>query len=73
MYRSMEILYKTLEPGTYYLDYWVEDIFMRQLTVGRCEVQWDGTSVTVPAEANWQGDLLLTVRKKRGCLKMLAF
>lgn len=61
MYRSMEITFEPLEPGAYYMDYWVEDIFMRKLPVGRCEVLWDGTSLTIPAEANWQGELTLTM------------
>ena len=64
MYRSMEITFEPLEPGTYYMDYWVEDIFMRDLPVGRCEVQWDGTSLTIPSEADWQGELLLTMAEQ---------
>ena len=37
---------------------------MRDLPVGRCEVQWDGTSLTIPSEADWQGDLLLTMAEQ---------
>lgn len=61
MYRSLEIAFKPLEPGTYYLDYVVEDIFLRQLPVGRAEVAWDGTNVTVSPESDWQGEMTLTV------------
>ena len=61
MYRSLEISSKPLEPGTYYFDYWVEDIFLRTLPVGRVELDWDGKTVTVPAESNWQGTFTLTV------------
>ena len=61
MYRSLEISTKPLEPGTYYLDYVVEDIFMRQLPVGRVEVLWDGQRLTASAGSNWQGEQTLTV------------
>lgn len=60
MYRSMEITFQTLEPGTYYLDYVVEDIFLRQLPVGRVEVLWDGQTLTVQDGA-WQGEMTLTM------------
>ena len=62
MYRSLEISSKPLEPGTYYFDYWVEDIFLRSLPVGRVELDWDGTTITVPPESNWQGTFTLTVQ-----------
>ena len=62
MYRSLDITYEPLQPGTYYLDYWVEDIFMRHLPVGRAEMLWDGEKVTVPAESAWEGDMTLTVK-----------
>lgn len=61
MYRSLDITYETLEPGTYYLDYWVEDIFMRHLPVGRAELLWDGSKVSMPAGSDWQGALTLRV------------
>ena len=60
MYRSLEISSKPLEPGTYYLDYVVEDIFMRKLPVGRVEIGWDGQKLTVQ-DGTWQGEMTLTV------------
>ena len=60
MYRALEIGEKPLEPGTYYLEYLVEDSFMRYLPVGRAEVQWDGEKVTVP-DGSWEGTLRLTL------------
>ena len=62
MYRSLEISYTSLEPGTYYLDYYVQDIFKRLLPVGRVEVQWDGANVSVD-ESAWQGEALLIMPK----------
>ena len=59
MYNSLEITMKELEPGTYYLDYWVEDIFLRQMPVERVEVIWDGYNLTVPDE-EWQGRIILS-------------
>ena len=63
MYRSLELMGKNLEPGTYYLDYWVEDIFMRRLPVGRAEVIWDGKNIIVPA-GTWEGKAILTNAQK---------
>ena len=63
MYRSMKISYKPLEPGTYYLDYYVEDIFKRLMPVGRVEIQWDGASISVD-ESAWQGEMPLTMPKE---------
>ena len=54
MYRSLEMTNRTLEPGTYYLDYWVEDLFLRRIDLGRAEIAWDGQKASV-AEASWQG------------------
>ena len=61
LYRSLEIEYKRLEPGTYYIDYYVEDIFQRLLPVERVEIQWDGEKITVPEESDWAGSMTLTV------------
>ena len=58
MYNSLEITMKELEPGTYYLDYWVEDIFLRRMLAGHVEVIWDGYKITVP-DGEWQGRIIL--------------
>ena len=47
-----------LPEGTYYLDFAVEDMFLRILPVGRAEMYWDGEKVTV-AEGSWEGTLTL--------------
>ena len=59
MYRSLALSSKPLEPGTYYLDYYVEDIFQRLLPVGRVALEWDGASFSLQDGA-WEGEMLLT-------------
>ncbi len=58
MFRQLEMPAKPLDPGTYYLDYWVEDTFRRRLPVGRAEVRWDGEAPTVP-DGTWEGEVAL--------------
>lgn len=60
MRRSLERSYAPLEPGTYYMEYYLMDIFMRLLPAGRVEVRWDGRSVSVD-EGAWQGEMTLIV------------
>lgn len=42
MYRALRIKPKNLPAGTYYLDYWVEDMFTHIIYVDRVGVNWDG-------------------------------
>ena len=58
MYRSLQITAEPLDPGTYYLDYWVEDLFMRRLDMERVEVYWDGENVTT-VTVDWSGTTTL--------------
>ena len=58
MYRFLEMTAKPLPAGTYYLDYWVEDLFTRRLDSGRVEVFWDGQAVSVQS-GDWQGTVTL--------------
>ena len=60
MYRSLEMNAKPLPPGTYYLEYWVEDIFLRHLPIGRAEITWDGETPRLPDPAAWAGVMTLT-------------
>lgn len=55
IYRWLEMTAKELPPGTYYLDYWIRDIFWRRLNVGRAEIIWDGEKVTLSDPEAWQG------------------
>ena len=60
MYRSLELSSAELMPGTYYVSYIAEDIFMRELPVGRAEVEWDGETLKVK-EGTWEGETMLTM------------
>ena len=62
MYRSLELSMKELTPGTYYVDYYAEDIFMRMLPVGRAEIEWDGDKLKVK-EGTWEGEAVLSMVK----------
>ena len=63
IYRSLELSRTELEPGTYYMDYEVEDIFMRTLPVGRVQVNWDGKEFTVP-DKTWLGEMIMSLPSK---------
>jgi len=65
MLRSLEITRKKLPAGTYYMEYWAEDLFKRALPVGRVEINWDGKStLTISPNSNWEGTIRLTLEGK---------
>jgi hypothetical protein len=43
-----------LKPGTYFLKYLAEDIFMRLTDIGSVRFTWDGERAQV-AEGAWEG------------------
>ena len=45
MYRSLVVAEQPLPPGTYYLEYEVEDMFMRPRLLDRLELLWDGENM----------------------------
>lgn len=55
MYRSLEVTEKELPVGTYYIQYEVEDIFMRHIPLARIEMHWDGETLSFPADTEWEG------------------
>ena len=55
MYRALEIKPKVLPAGTYYLDYWVEDMFTHQFHVGRAGLNWDGEKISMLPDEKWEG------------------
>ena len=57
LYRALNIDEITLPPGTYYLEYEMEDIFMRTYTTDRIEIRWDGENMTFPDGDAWMGTL----------------
>ena len=42
---------KLLPAGTYYLEYEIEDMFLRPTVLERIEMHWDGISLTFPEAA----------------------
>ena len=63
LFRSLEISSAPLKAGTYYLDFVVQDIFLRPLPLGRAEVSWDGKQI-VTKKSTWDGEAVLTVAKE---------
>ena len=59
MYRAPEVQEIPLPPGTYYIEYEVEDIFLRSFLLERIEVQWDGAQMTFPDFDAWAGEATL--------------
>lgn len=55
MYRAMEVKEVTLAAGTYYLEYEVDDMFMRPSLLERIELHWDGKNITFPDGFSWEG------------------
>ena len=55
MYRSMDVVEKELPPGKYYLTYVVYDAFQRPMEVEWAELNWDGTTFSMP-EGSWEGE-----------------
>ena len=53
MYRSLEVKEIPLPAGTYYLEYEVQDAFMRTRLLDRIEFQWDGETMTFPEADAW--------------------
>ncbi|MBQ7372101.1 MAG: hypothetical protein IJW67_09540, partial [Blautia sp.] len=61
MYRSLEIKEEALPAGTYYLNYWARDMFMRHLPIGRVEMKWDGETLSLSSEEAWEGTVTLDI------------
>ena len=53
--RALTMESRPLPPGTYYIQYVVEDMFMRQIPMEMVEVRWDGTEFTLSENAVWEG------------------
>jgi hypothetical protein len=57
--RVMQIDLKPLPPGTYYIQYVVEDMFLRRIPMEWVAVQWDGERLTLADDAVWEGTVSL--------------
>ena len=64
IYRSLVVTDKTLEPGTYYLEYVIYDIFQRPIPLDRIEMYWDGEKAQFPHLDEWQGEEELEIPKE---------
>ena len=53
--RVLPIESRLLPPGTYYIQYVVEDMFMRRIAMDRVEVHWDGEKLSLAEGAVWEG------------------
>ena len=55
MYRYVAVSETTLPAGTYYLEYEVEDMFMRKMTLEKIPFSWDGRKMTFGDGFSWEG------------------
>ena len=55
MYRAIDVYEITLQPGTYYLEYEVDDLFQRPYILERIEFYWDGEKIILPENVVWEG------------------
>ena len=55
--RQLYIDRKPLEPGTYFLDYWIDDIIGHSLTLDKIRLTWDGERIILPEDFVWEGTI----------------
>ena len=55
--RTLDVDEIPLPAGTYYLEYEVQDSFMRCMPVDRIEFYWDGENMTFPEGFAWEGSV----------------
>lgn len=55
MYRALDVQEITLPAGTYYLEYELDDLFLRKCRMERIEIHWDGENMTFPEDFAWEG------------------
>ena len=59
IYRALNVQEIALPAGTYYLEYEVDDAFMRPSVLERIEFQWDGKNMTFPEGFTWTDETTL--------------
>ena len=59
IYRALRVEEITLPAGTYYLEYEVDDAFMRPSVLECIEFHWDGKNMTFPEGFTWTGETML--------------
>ncbi len=65
MYRSLDVQEIPLPAGTYYLEYEVDDVFMRTTVLDRIEIRWDGETMTFPGADRWENGEWVKVAELR--------
>ena len=63
MFRALDIHEIPLPAGTYYLEYEIEDAFLRSKLVDRFEIRWDGREMTFPEGFAWEGEAQMYTAK----------
>jgi len=64
MYRTLIVEEKPLPPGTYYLEYEIDDMFEHPYVLERLEMRWDGEKAVWPGIENWKGATKLNFGKE---------
>ena len=57
LYRSMWVAEQPLPPGTYYIEYELQDQFLHSYLLERIRLEWDGENVTFPDLDSWTGTI----------------
>ncbi len=60
VYRSMRLEEITLPPGTYYIQFAIYDVFMRDMRMKPVELSWDGKSFHIQ-DGTWEGTETLDI------------
>ena len=61
--RALDIGETALPEGTYYLQYEVNDMFVRPYYLDLIELHWDGEQITFPENFTWEGTVTLSMAK----------
>ena len=62
--RALQMECELLPPGTYYIEYVAEDMFMRRIPMEMVEVHWDGNELTLADGEVWEGTETLRWSRK---------
>ena len=60
LYRKMGVDISPLPIGTYFMEYTINDVFMRPMKLKRVELYWDGKKMSVQGDT-WKGKEILSV------------
>ena len=63
IYRTLDVTEKPLPAGTYYLEYEINDVFMRKSVLDRIEIRYDGQNMTFPQGTQWADGVQINLSK----------